>query len=358
MRSRLLLLLSASVVAAVAVVAPNASASIAASSPMPVVPASAGRLVNGPAVVSWPRGSAHHETVVGSDRDAATSAGNNLTYGGGPATGTIVATPAVYVVLWGSQWSKTDPAAAYLTRFLQGLYGPGDDWTSVSQQYCEGIAAGESTCPATATHVGVPDGALVKGVWFDDSAPAVPISAVTAAPSLDQMGAEAVRAAAHFGNTAPGSNISAQYVIALPSMFLAPGEGYYCAYHSSVSSNYGDVAYTNLPYLADLGALSPVGNDLNCGQNAVNAGAAGTYDGISIFEGHEFMETLTDMLVLQGWRDSVNTENGDKCEWIHSGQGAMANLTLSTGTFAVQSTWSNAFDNGNGGCVLHDSSSA
>ena len=34
--------------------------------------------------------------------------------------------------------------------------------------------------------------------------------------------------------------------------------------------------------------------------------------------------------------------------------GAMANLTLSTGTFAVQSTWSNAFNGGNGGCVLHN----
>jgi hypothetical protein len=33
----------------------------------------------------------------------------------------------------------------------------------------------------------------------------------------------------------------------------------------------------------------------------------------------------------------------------------MDNLHLSTGTFAVQSTWSNAFANGDGGCVTHNS---
>jgi serine protease len=159
------------------------------------------------------------------------------------------------------------------------------------------------------------------------------------------MAAEAVRAAAHFGNTGAGSNAQTQYVVALPPKFLFPSEGYYCAYHSSVSSNYGAVAYTTLPYLTDVG--------LTCGQNAVNAGAAGTYDGVSIVEGHEYLETITDMRPRTGWADTNGGENADKCAWITSGQGAMGNVTLSTGTYAVQSTWSNAFDNGNGGCVLH-----
>jgi len=206
------------------------------------------------------------------------------------------------------------------------------------------VASGTVTCPTSAPHVGVPSGSLLKGVWFDNALPATPVTAgVLNVPSIDQMAAEAVRAAAHFGNTAPGSNTETQYVIALPSLALAPGEGYYCAYHSSISSNYGDVAYTNLPYLTDVGSL--------CGQDSVNAN--GTYDGVSIVEGHEFMETITDMRPRSGWTDSSGEENGDKCAWITSGQGAMANLTLSTGTFAVQSTWSNAFNNGSGGCVLH-----
>ncbi|MCU1586853.1 MAG: hypothetical protein JWN31_346, partial [Frankiales bacterium] len=204
----------------------------------------------------------------------------------------------------------------------------------------------EVSCPASAPHVGLPNGALVKGVWFDDSSLAIPATVgVLNVPSVDQMGAEAVRAAAHFGNTSPTSNTQTQYVIALPSHFLSPGEGYYCAYHSSVSSNYGAVAYTNLPYLTDVG--------LSCGQNSVNAN--GTYDGVSIVEGHEYMETITDMRPRTGWSDTGGQENGDKCAWISSGQGAMDNLHLSTGTYPVQSTWSNAFANGDGGCVTHSS---
>jgi len=325
---------------------------------MPVVPASAGTLVNGQVKYFLPSDVAKHEGAR-ADQPAGfpvkiTQSTAPLAWGGGTGTGNVAVTPAVYIVFWGSQWSKTDPAAAYLTNFMKGLYGPGDDWTSVTQQYCEGIAAGDQSCPSTAPHIGVPDGSLVKGVWFDDAMPAIPINAVTTVlNAVDQMGAEAVRAAAHFGNTAAGSNAETQYVIALPPKFESPGEGYYCAYHSSVSSNYGDVAYTDLPYLSGLGATAPDGN--GCGENAVNPGEAGRYDGFSIAEGHEFLETITDMRPFAGWRDDTNAENGDKCAWITSGQGAMANLTLSTGTFAVQSTWSNAFDNGKGGCVLHSS---
>ena len=318
-----------------------ASAAGGASGLWPQVPTSAGQLSQGPVHYFWPKGHAGTSPAA-----TAANPGNDLIYGGGTAPGSVSTAPAVYVVFWGSQWSTSDPYASYLTSFLSGLYGSGDDWTKVSQQYCEGIASGEVSCPSTAPHVGTPIGPLLKGVWFDNASPAVPVTAgVLNIPSIDQMAAEAVRAAAHFGNTAPASNNETQYVIALPSLFLSPGEGYYCAYHSSISSNYGDVAYTNLPYLTDVGS--------SCGQDAVNSN--GTYDGVSIVEGHEFMETITDMRPPSGWTDSSGQENGDKCAWIYSGQGAMANLTLSTGTFAVQSTWSNSFDNGNGGCVLHSS---
>ena len=320
----------------------SASAGSAVSA-WPQVPASAGHLTSGPVAYFWPRG--HNPQSSGSGAGpAAASPGNNMVYGGGSAPGSVSTTPAVYVVFWGSQWSTSDPYASYLTNFLSGLYGTGDDWTKVSQQYCEGVASGTVTCPTSAPHIGLPSGSLLKGVWFDNALPATPVTAgLLNIPSVDQMGAEAVRAAAHFGNTAAGSNTETQYVIALPSLFISPGEGYYCAYHSSVSSNYGAVAYTNLPYLTDVGSL--------CGQDAVNPN--GTYDGVSIVEGHEFMETITDMRPRTGWSDSSGQENGDKCAWITSGQGAMANLTLSTGTFAVQSTWSNSFNSGNGGCVLH-----
>jgi serine protease len=325
-----------------------ASAGDASAGRIPAVPASAGHLTNHAPDVFWAKG---HAPAGKAASPAAATAGNNLVYGGGTGAGVVSSQPGVYLVFWGSQWSATDPLATYLKSFMNGLYGAGDDWTTVSQQFCEGIATGAWTCPTSATHVGVPSGSLVKGVWFDNATPAVPVDTLvnpTTSRVGDQLAAEAARAAAHFGNTTPASNTQVHYVIALPSGFFTPGYGaYYCAYHSSVSSSYGSLAYTNLPYMTDFGAT--------CGQNSVNSGSAGTYDGVSIVEGHEFMETVTDMRPSTGWTDASGQENGDKCAWISSGQGAMADLSLSTGSFAVQSTWSNAFNNGNGGCVLHNS---
>jgi len=349
-------LVTSTVLASVVLLAPlvaSAAPSPATVGRMPGVPASAGTLVPGPIHYTWPAG----HRAAGTSQTATVDQSNDLHYAGGAAEPGAVATkPELYIVFWGSQWDKTDPAADYLTKFFQGLYGPGDDWTSVVSQYCEGVAAGTITCPSSAPHVGGPDGSLVKGVWFDDAQPAVPFSALvnvqgqcvpatTTCVAIDQMGGEAVRAAEHFGKTAPASNAQAIYLIALPSKFLSPGEGYYCGYHRSIQSNYGDVAFINLPYVADLGSL--------CFQNAVNAN--GPYDGFSIIGGHEYLEAVTDMRPVAGWVDAQGSENADKCQGITSGQGAMANLTLSTGTFAVQSTWSNEFNGGAGGCVLHNS---
>ncbi len=115
----------------------------------------------------------------------------------------------------------------------------------------------------------------------------------------------------------------------------------YCAYHSATSSTVGNVAYTNLPYITDAGA--------SCG---ANFNGLGPKAGITIVGGHEMAETMTDQFPNGGWLDSSGAENGDKCAWISSGQGAAADITLSTGTFPVQSLWSNAFNSGSGGCVL------
>jgi serine protease len=156
------------------------------------------------------------------------------------------------------------------------------------------------------------------------------------------MAAEAVRAAQHFGNTTPSSNASAQYVIATATGNNSKGFGkQYCAFHSATNSVVGFVAYTNLPYITDAGAA--------CG---ANFNGLGPDAGITIVAGHEMAESVTDQFPAGGWLDSAGAENGDKCAFISSGQGAAADITLSTGTFPVQSLWSNAFNSGAGGCVL------
>ena len=68
--------------------------------------------------------------------------------------------------------------------------------------------------------------------------------------------------------------------------------------------------------------------------------------------GHEYGETVTDPFPNSGWLDGRGAENGDKCAWIASGQGASQNIGLGGNNYAVQSLWSNAFNSGAGGCVV------
>ena len=167
-------------------------------------------------------------------------------------------------------------------------------------------------------------------------------SAAPSSPTQSQLAAEAVRAAGHFGNTTAASNTTVQYVVNTATGNNMNGFGtQWCAWHSSTSSSYGNVAYTNMPYITDAGA--------SCGANFNGLGANA---GITIVGGHEFAETETDIFPNGGWLDGSGAENGDKCAWISSGQGASANVTMSGATFPVQSLWSNAFNSNAGGCVL------
>jgi hypothetical protein len=292
----------------------------------------------------------------------ARSAGaGSLRYGGG---GVVTGPPRVELVFWGSQWGSAttnsrgdvtlsgDPAgmAPDLQEFMKGLGTAGETWSGVMTQYCQGVSTGAQACPANAPHVGYPTGGALAGVWIDAA------SAAPAQATGHEIGLEAVNAAAHFANATQPANSNVQYLIVSPTG--AHPDGFntanvqFCAWHDStgdstlsggsVSSPYGQLAFTNLPYVTDAGAP--------CGQGFVNPGSAGALDGVTIVEGHEYAETLTDPYPAGGWTDSTGSENGDKCAWITSGQGASQNLALSTGSFAVQSTWSNDYNGGSGGC--------
>lgn len=262
------------------------------------------------------------------------SGSKNLSYHGGIGGIGVETTPKVYLVLWGSQWSN-DPSGeqTILTNFYNGVGGSA--WLNSVTQYCQGVASGTVTCGSSGAHAGNPKG-IFAGVWADNG------SAAPSKPRQSALAAEAVRAAQHFGNTSASSNASVQYVIATATGNSSSGfKTQYCAYHSSTSSTVGNVAYTNLPYITDAGA--------SCGANFNGLGATA---GITIVGGHELAETITDQFPNGGWLDSGGEENGDKCAWISSGQGASADTSLTTGTFPVQSLWSNAFNSGSGGCVL------
>ena len=277
-------------------------------------------------VMMPPRGAAGHAKPVRS---------SNLSFHGGNP-GVVKGTDKAYLVLWGSQWNGNDSSREATT--LQDFFNNvgGSSWNNSVTQYCDGIAPGSSTCGA-GNHATNPTGVLA-GIWSDNG------SLAPAHPSQSQLAAEAVNAAAHYGNTTAAKNAVVQYVIMTASGSSASGAGSsYCAWHSSVGAYGGSIAYTNLPYITDFGA------SCGAGFNGLSATA-----GITIVEGHEFAETETDIFPNGGWLDSQGAENGDKCAWISgTGPGASQNVTFAPGvTLAVQSLWSNAANGGRGGCVV------
>ncbi|HEV3232805.1 MAG TPA: hypothetical protein VG245_11200 [Candidatus Dormibacteraeota bacterium] len=265
------------------------------------------------------------------------AAGNQLRYLGGLGGVGVQTAPSVYLVLW--DWNGVDPAgeSPYLQSFLNGVLG--SSWNTTVTQYCQGVPNGSITCdPGCGAVFGGNPHSPLAGVWADNA------NLVPASPTQNDLAGEATLAAAHFGNLTPASNVNTQYVIATPTGHSTAGfMTSFCAWHTYTVTSYGNLAFTNLPYLPDAGAT--------CGAGYVNGGA-GPLDAVSIVEGHELAETETDPMIYAGWMDGGYEEIGDKCAWISDGPGAARNVSLSTGSFPVQTLWSNAANAGAGGCAI------
>jgi hypothetical protein len=258
---------------------------------------SGGRRLAPPSAVAAHRHAGLHRKMQPRPQGALGS--GNLINHGGP----VESAPRVYVVYWG--WTS-DPSGeqAYLNRFLSSVGST--SWLATVGQYGGGSA-----------------GNLLAGTWSDPSS-------IPASPSDAQIQAEAANAINHFGT---GTSVNVEIVVATPTGHSTPGFGsQFCAYHGAVSAH-PNVTYTDLPYMTDAGT--------SCGEDSVN-GSSGTLDGVSIVEGHELAETITDPL-LNAWYDSSGFEIGDKCAWTN-----LADITTSAGAFAVQPLWSNAVS----GCAL------
>lgn len=221
---------------------------------------------------------------------SAHAADNYLKYNGG-AHGTFTQTPTVYLVFWGSQWGGNGgDVQAQAEGFLKGLGTNGDTWSTILTQYCSGIPAGSTSCPADAQHIPYPDGNVFGGTWFDDRAPA---------GETPDYAAEGAAAAEHF-NADPATAI---FVILAPNTTAGGGN----AWHSA-STGYHIIS---LP--------SQLNN--------------------TIVLSHEYAEELAD--TDAGWTSPGNEEIADMC-------GPGGSVQFSTGSFAVTSLWSNAAN----GCVI------
>jgi serine protease len=320
----------------------------------------------------------------------------NMAYYGGH----VQVTPKEYLVYWGwgqsgawpagtsctpqsiteGSFSATlpcdpDGAGKYMADFLQQVGGTG--WAGVQTQYFQTDSSGAQQNITNPTE-------QLAGIWVDDSnANTLPSTSLDnsagATNTLTVLGREAAAAVSHFGITDLNN---ANIVIVQPPGLSDPNalsQGY-CAFHDytwpGVESNvyngiHQGVSYSNIPYQL---AINSGGVNV-CGENAVNSGAQGKDDGFSIVLGHELEETVTDPgaedvvgsspTYLGGWYDTVDAnENGDKCAWVgldpFTGQadspvpipGQLGDITGNAGgTFAVQSLWSNAANEGTGYCA-------
>jgi hypothetical protein len=231
------------------------------------------------------------QTSVRPSQPAAPRAASTLLNHGGP----VQTAPRLYLDLWG--WTS-DPSGVspYLQSFLSKVGGTA--WLSTVNQY------------------GAGSGAPLSGVWSHAaSVPSVPTDA--------QIQSEARAAGIHFGIST--GDVNAQIVVATPTGHSSSGFGTsYCAYHGVVGGS--NNTYTDLPYMPDAGG--------SCGAGIVNPG--NVLDGVSIVEGHELAEAITDPL-LNAWYNSSGSEIGDICAWT-----GLANVNLHGTNFAMQPLWSNA----------------
>lgn len=246
--------------------------------------------------------------------------GSNLYYHGG----SIQQAVQVVIVYWGTDWTTTTytGARSYIEGFFNGVGG--SPWAASTTQYCSGVARGTTQCNGAGTS---PSNPANKAIVFQDG------NAVPPSPTQSQIAAQAVAAA----NQLNLNNADVNYMVFTPSGHSESGFGtQWCAYHSSS----GSVSYSYMPYQPDAGAA--------CGQGFVSGASNPQLEGFTIVGGHEYGETITDPYPSTGWLDGRGQENGDKCAWISSGTGAAGNISLSTGSYAVQTLWSNATSN----CVI------
>jgi len=286
-----------------------------------------------------------------------------LSYGGGiDGIGVQSGHSKVYLVFYGNQWGTQstdsngnlafsgdpDHGASAAQMMFKGIGTGNELWSADLTQWCDGpnVSAGATSCPSNANFVPYQSGGVLAGVWYDNSA------ASPAAASGHQLGVEAVNAASHFGNTTAAANRDAYYVILSPQGTNPDNyQGQYCAWHDyngdstltggAVSSNVGDVAFSNQPYNMDSGA--------GCGVGFINS--PGTLDGYTITMGHEWHEMMSDQNPAGGWTNQTGSsfngqENSDECAWIAPGTtGGAANVTMGNGTYAEQASWSNDTNN-------------
>ncbi len=366
-----------------------------------------------PVPSGWPSGVPYLFSNCGVTELPATGAPvpGNMSYWGGP----VQVHPKEYLIYWGwgssGAWPKgttctsepigegsvhitlpcdADSYGKYLADWVHQMGGTG--WAKVNTQYYENGSKRHTDYIQN-------DKNWLAGAWVDNGNPSIGDNPAAMATSKSSnpagptntywlMAQEAVDAAAHF-HVSGAALKDANFIIVQPPLYTDPNAlaSGYCAFHDYTDPNIpGNSYYKGLklpngkpaPYLAytnapDLLEINSSGLNL-CGENFVNSGSAGKLDGFSVAIGHEISETATDpgaedldpatKIEYGGWYDPFDADEiGDKCAWVGLNPatdtgpplpipGATGDVKGNAGeTFAVQSVWSNADDEGTGYCA-------
>jgi sugar lactone lactonase YvrE len=240
------------------------------------------------------------------------STANIICHGGRMQT--IQTNPKIYLIFLGSTWGDTsatggDPNGLEHTtaiNFMNSLIG--SEWLNTTSQYVD----------AQGNHVGPLTPGSIQTFTLGASFPLYP-SAGFYAQIMNQL------ANGILTNYSPDIH----YILLTPRGVNAES-GSYCASHSTVGvpGGNGAVAYTVVPYM--------IGSKI-CGANAVNAGAAGLADGVSITLGQAQAQVETDPQLF-GWYDATGPSTGEigvKCA------GKNLENNPNAGGFPTASLWSN-----------------
>jgi hypothetical protein len=240
-----------------------------------------------------------------------------LVYGGGP----VLVAPKMYVIFWGFK-AAGDPnkMKPLLKNYAKNIGGSA--YNNIYTQYYQDINN-------VKTNITNPSNQGNKTTfWADDTNP------IPSHPTDSQVAAESLAGVAHFGYDANGS-----YVVVTAHNHSSSGFGTsYCAYHSATTSGGKLVSYTNLPYIPD------AGHSCGSGQVSPPSDETSADEGVTIVEGHEYGESVTDPNPPSGWYNNAQGEIGDICAWQN-----IANDPYGSKSYTAQPMFSNASSS----CVHH-----
>lgn len=236
-----------------------------------------------------------------------------VVYGGGP----VLVAPRMYLIIWGYKLAgDANNVKPLLKQYAKAIGGSLHN--NIYTQYYQIISGVKTSITNPSNQFGA--------IWSDNA------NTVPAHPTDAQIAGETIKGVAHFGYDPNGS-----YVVATPHAHSSPGFGTsWCAYHSSTISKGRVISYTDLPYIPDAGG--------SCGAYFTSPPPDETSadEGVTIVEGHEYGESVTDPNPPSGWYNKFYGEIGDVCAWQN-----ILNDPFGSRSYTSQPMFSNA----SGSCV-------